>query len=28
VVMERGAVLARGLGKDMDANRIRQMVAI
>ena len=28
VVMERGAVLARGLGKDMDANRVRQLVAI
>jgi urea transport system ATP-binding protein len=28
VVMERGAVLARGLGKDMEANRVRQMVAI
>ena len=28
VVMERGAVLARGLGKDMETNRIRQMVAI
>jgi urea transport system ATP-binding protein len=28
VVMERGAVLASGLGKDMEANRIRQLVAI
>jgi urea transport system ATP-binding protein len=28
VVMERGAVLARGQGKDMEANRVRQMVAI
>ena len=28
VVMERGAVLASGLGKDMEANGVRQMVAI
>jgi urea transport system ATP-binding protein len=28
VVMERGAVLAHGLGKDMESNRIRQLVAI
>ena len=28
VVMERGEVLARGLGKDMKANRVRQLVAI
>ena len=28
VVMERGAVLAHGLGKDMEANGVRQMVAI
>jgi urea transport system ATP-binding protein len=28
VVMERGAVLARGLGKDMEANRVRQLVGI
>jgi urea transport system ATP-binding protein len=28
VVMERGAVLARGQGKDMETNRVRQMVAI
>jgi len=28
VVMERGAVLAHGLGKDMEANRVRQLVAI
>jgi hypothetical protein len=26
--MERGAVLAHGLGKDMEANRVRQLVAI
>jgi urea transport system ATP-binding protein len=28
VVMERGAVLASGLGKDMETNGVRQMVAI
>ena len=28
VVMERGAVIARGLGKDMEANGVRGMVAI
>ena len=28
VVMERGAVLASGLGSDMEANGVRQMVAI
>ena len=28
VVMERGAVLASGLGKDMEADGVRQMVAI
>jgi urea transport system ATP-binding protein len=28
VVMERGAVLASGLGKDMEAKGVRQMVAI
>ena len=28
VVMERGAVLASGLGRDMEANGVRQMVAI
>ena len=28
VVMERGTVLASGLGKDMEANGVRQMVAI
>jgi urea transport system ATP-binding protein len=28
VVMERGAVLARGLGKDMETDGVRQMVAI
>ena len=28
VVMERGAVLASGLGKDMEANGVRQIVAI
>ena len=28
VVMERGAVLASGLGKDMEANGVRQMIAI
>ncbi len=28
VVMERGAVLASGLGKDMEANGVRQLVAI
>ena len=28
VVMERGAVLASGLGKDMEANSVRQLVAI
>lgn len=28
VVMERGAVIARGMGKDMEANGVRGMVAI
>ncbi len=28
VVMERGAVLAHGLGKDMETNGVRQLVAI
>jgi urea transport system ATP-binding protein len=28
VVMERGSVLARGLGKDMEVNGVRQLVAI
>ena len=28
IVMERGAVLARGLGADMEANGVRQLVAI
>jgi urea transport system ATP-binding protein len=28
VVMERGAVLARGLGKNMEADGVRQLVAI
>ena len=28
VVMERGAVIASGLGKDMEANGVRQMIAI
>jgi urea transport system ATP-binding protein len=28
VVMERGEVIARGLGKDMKANGVRQLVAI
>ena len=28
VVMERGAVLARGLGRDMEVNGVRQLVAI
>ena len=28
VVMERGALLASGLGRDMEANGVRQMVAI
>ncbi len=28
VVMERGAVLASGLGRDMEANGVRQMIAI
>jgi urea transport system ATP-binding protein len=28
VVMERGAVLARGLGRDMETNRVRQLVGI
>ncbi len=28
VVMERGAVVARGLGKDMEANGVRRLVAI
>ncbi len=28
VVMERGAVIASGLGKDMEVNGVRQMVAI
>ena len=28
LVMERGEFIARGLGKDMQANRIRQLVAI
>lgn len=28
VVMERGAVIAQGLGKDMQANGVRQLVAI
>lgn len=28
VVMERGSVLASGLGRDMEANGVRQMVAI
>ena len=28
VVIERGSVLARGLGKDMEANGVRQLVAI
>jgi urea transport system ATP-binding protein len=28
IVMERGAVVARGLGTDMEANAVRQLVAI
>ena len=28
IVMERGEVLARGLGKDMQANGVRQLVSI
>ena len=28
VVMERGAVVATGLGKDMEANGVRRLVAI
>ena len=28
VVMERGAVVAKGLGKDMEANGVRRLVAI
>jgi urea transport system ATP-binding protein len=28
IVMERGEVIARGLGKDMQAQGIRQLVAI
>jgi urea transport system ATP-binding protein len=28
VVMERGAVVASGLGKDMEANGVRKLVAI
>ena len=28
VVMERGAVIAQGLGKDMQVNGVRQLVAI
>jgi urea transport system ATP-binding protein len=28
LVMERGEVIARGLGKDMDAEGVRQLVAI
>jgi urea transport system ATP-binding protein len=28
VVMERGAVVAKGLGKDMEANGVRKLVAI
>jgi urea transport system ATP-binding protein len=28
VVMERGAVVASGLGKDMEANGVRRLVAI
>ena len=28
IVMERGAVVARGLGSDMEANGVRQLVAI
>jgi urea transport system ATP-binding protein len=28
IVMERGEVIARGLGKDMKANDVRQLVAI
>ncbi len=28
VVMERGAIKAQGLGADMEAQRVRQMVAI
>ena len=28
LVMERGELIARGLGKDLQANRVRQLVAI
>jgi urea transport system ATP-binding protein len=28
LVMERGEVVARGLGKDMDAHGVRQLVAL
>ena len=28
LVMERGEVIARGLGKDMEAQGVRQLVAI
>ena len=28
LVMERGEVIARGLGKDMQTNGVRQLVAI
>ena len=28
IVMERGAVVATGLGKDMEANGVRKLVAI
>ena len=28
LVMERGAVVASGLGKDMEANGVRKLVAI
>jgi urea transport system ATP-binding protein len=28
LVMERGAVLARGMGQDMETDGVRQMVAI
>jgi urea transport system ATP-binding protein len=28
LVLERGAVVARGAGKDMDADGVRQLVAI
>ena len=28
IVMERGEVIARGLGKDMEANKVRSLVAI